>query len=162
MEFEVIEYYNPVSKPLARILSELMQLPFDSYKGPDRPERALLVMARATDIIGPHKAFIDTSEKRTLFAYGLPWREPLPLTPDIVGCLANEFPMPWSEHLRDGSVDEIVEQILAKAQHLDCDPEILKQTHQAVEYYHLKREWLALGHHEKFSERPEYTAEIPG
>jgi len=161
LEVEVIEYYNPMSKPLARLISELMELPLDSYKGPDRPDRALLVMAWATDVIGPHQAFIETSERRTLFAYGLPWREPLPLVPEIIGCLSDECPMPWDETTRSTSIDSIVTEILEKARHLESDPDILKQTHEAVEYYHLKRERLILGNPEVFPERPEYTAEIP-
>lgn len=162
LELEVIEYYNPVSKPLARVIAELMDLPLDSYKGPDRPEKALLVMAWASDIVGPHQSFIDMCEKRTLFTYGLPWREPLPVTPELVGCLATEFPMPWSEETRNGSLETVVNQILDKARDLDSDTEILKLTQNAVEYYHLKREWLMLNNFEGFPERPEYTAEIPG
>ncbi|HEY9786374.1 MAG TPA: tetratricopeptide repeat protein, partial [Candidatus Obscuribacterales bacterium] len=52
-EIEAVEYYSPYSKPLAQILGELMELPMDSYKGPARPDRALLVMSWASDIIGP-------------------------------------------------------------------------------------------------------------
>lgn len=161
IEIEVIEFYNPMSKPLARLISEVMELPVDSYKGPDRPDKALLVMAWATDLIGPHQAFIETSERRTLFAYGLPWREPLPLVPEIVGCLADQCPMPWDETTRSASIDSIVADILEKARHLESDPDILRQTQEALEYYHLKRERVMLGNHDAFPERPEYTAEIP-
>ncbi len=162
LEVEVIEFYNPASKPLARILAELMELQADSYKGPDRPERALLMMAWATDITGPHQAFIETGEKRTIFAYGLPPHQPLPLTPEIVALLADEFTMPWSDETRKGSVDEEITAIVDIARRLDSEPEVLKQIQDAVEYYHLKRDYLMLGNHEAFPERPEYTAEIPG
>jgi hypothetical protein len=143
-------------------MSELLELQCDSYKGPDRPDRALLMMAWATDITGPHQSFVETSERRTLFAYGLPRREPLPLTPEIVAAVTDEFPMPWSPEFRSGSLDQEIADILEIARGLESEPEILKHIQNAVEYYHLKRDFLLLGNHETFPERPEYTAEIPG
>jgi tetratricopeptide (TPR) repeat protein len=161
MEIEIVEYYNPSSKPLARILSELMDIPFDSYKGPDRPEKTLLMMAWATDMIGPHRALIDISDHRTMFAYGLPRHEPLPLIPEIVCSLTNDFPVPWSEQKGSGYVNEVIEKILQRARHVETDPNVLRVTQECVDFYHLKREWLLLGNDEAFPERPEYTAEIP-
>lgn len=160
-EVEVIEYYSTHSKPLARIMGELMELPSDSYKGPDRPDKALLIMSWAADIIGPHEAFMDTSERRAIFAYGMPWKEPLPLVPDIIGCLADECSMPWHGANRQGSLDQTVQTILDRARDLECDPEILRQAQEAVEFYGLKKELVLLGNTELFSQRPEYTAEIP-
>ncbi|HEY9773460.1 MAG TPA: hypothetical protein V6C81_06590 [Planktothrix sp.] len=162
MEFETIEFYNPLSKPLARMVAELMELPLDSYKGPQRPDRALLVVAWAHDLIGPHRAFIDMSDRRTLFAYGMPSNEPLPIVPEIVGCLSTDQPLLWDEETRTTTVDEIVGKILDKARHLETDTDILKETQNAVEYFHLKRQFLMLGNFNGFPERPEYTAEVTG
>ncbi|MGH9550076.1 MAG: hypothetical protein ACRD3W_11905, partial [Terriglobales bacterium] len=161
IELEVIEYYNPQSRPLARLLAESMELPCDSYRGPDRPDRALLVMASAADIIGPHDAFIETSDQRIIFAYGLPVREPLPLVPDIVGCMIDPCTMPWDEKARGANLDKLIASMLDKTRHLELDTEILRQVQDAVEYYDAKRELLLCGNNDKFPERPEYTAEIP-
>jgi Flp pilus assembly protein TadD len=161
IDLEVIEYYNPLSKPLAMLLSRMMELPLDSYKGPDRPERALLVMAWATDIIGPHQAFIEQGERRVLFSYGLDWKEPLPIAPDIVACMTSSCPMPWDEDTRTEAVEKIIDRLAEKARDIENDPNILNEIQDAVQYYDLKRELIVLTNHETFPERPEYTAEIP-
>lgn len=159
IEFEAVEYYNPNARPLARILAELMEIPCDSYKGPHRPDRALLVMAWATDIIGPHQAFVEHMQSRSIFSYGLTWHEPLPVAPEIAGLLADNAIMPW-EDTRTESVEELVAKILERARDLDCDPDILKETQEAVEYYDSKRELLVLNNWTTFTDRPEYTAEV--
>lgn len=159
IEFEAVEYYNPNARPLARILAELMEIPCDSYKGPHRPDRALLILAWATDIIGPHQAFIEHMQSRSVFAYGLTWQEPLPVAPEIAGLLADDTVMPWEES-RAESIDDMVAKILERARDLDCDPDILKETQEAVEYYDSKRELLVLNNWTTFPDRPEYTAEV--
>jgi len=159
IEFEAVEFYNPNARPLARILAELMEIPCDSYKGPHRPDRALLILAWATDIIGPHQAFVEHMHSRSIFAYGLTWQEPLPVAPEIAGLLADEAIMPWEES-RAESIDEIVAKILERARDLDCDPDILRETQEAVEYYDSKRELLVLNNWTIFPDRPEYTAEV--
>jgi tetratricopeptide (TPR) repeat protein len=159
IEFEAVEYYNPNARPLARILAELMEIPCDSYKGPHRPDRALLILAWATDIIGPHQAFIEHMQSRSVFAYGLTWHEPLPVAPEIAGLLADDTVMPWEES-RPESIDDMVAKILERARDLDCDPDILKETQEAVEYYDSKRELLVLNNWTTFPDRPEYTAEV--
>ncbi len=159
IEYEAVEYYNPNARPLARILGELMEIPCDSYKGPHRPDRALLVMAWATDIIGPHEAFIEHMHTRSIFSYGLTWSEPLPVAPEITGLLADDTIMPWEE-ARSESIDDIVAQILGRARDLDCDPDILRETQEAVAYYDSKRELLVLNNWTTFPDRPEYTAEV--
>ncbi len=159
IEYEAVEYYNPNARPLARILADLMEIPCDSYKGPHRPDRALLVIAWATDIIGPHEAFIEHMHTRSIFSYGLTWNEPLPVAPEITGLLADDTIMPWEE-ARSESIDEIVAQILERARDLDCDPDILRETQEAVAYYDSKRELLVLNNWTTFPDRPEYTAEV--
>lgn len=159
IEYEAVEYYNPNARPLARILAQLMEIPCDSYKGPHRPDRALLIMAWATDIIGPHEAFIEHMQSRSIFSYGLTWNEPLPVAPEITGLLADDTVMPWEE-ARSESIDDIVAQILERARDLDCDPDILRETQEAVAYYDSKRELLVLNNWNTFPDRPEYTAEV--
>lgn len=159
IDYEAVEYYNPNARPLARILAQLMEIPCDSYKGPHRPDRALLVMAWATDIIGPHEAFIEHMHTRSIFSYGLTWSEPLPVAPEITGLLADDAVMPWEES-RSESIDDIVAQILERARDLDCDPDILRETQEAVAYYDSKRELLVLNNWTTFPDRPEYTAEV--
>ncbi len=72
VDVEIVEYYSTYSRPLAKILADLLSVTCDSYKGPNRPERTLLVMSWAADIIGPHRSFMENSYHRLLFAYGLP------------------------------------------------------------------------------------------
>src|SRR5262249_24768584 len=72
-EYDVIEYYSSLSRPLAHALGELLGLPNDLYAGPNREERALLLMGWASDIIGPHQVFVEHSPLRNLFAYALTW-----------------------------------------------------------------------------------------
>ena len=161
VEAEVIEYYSLKSKPLAKLISGIMDLPLDSYKGPGRPERALLVMAWAGDIIGPHRAFIEHTDRRSLFAYGLEWKDPLPLAPEIIGCMTKESALPWDEDTHLDSVEIILEKILDKARNIESDPDILRTIRDTIEYYGSRRQSILLGNPNLFPERPEYTAEIP-
>ncbi len=159
-EIEVIEYYNTQSRPLTRALSELMEIPLDSYKGPNRPEQSLLVMDWAMDIIGPHESFIDNTGKRLLFAYGLPRSEPLPLLPDIVGYLTQDALMPWHQGSAESQIDLLYEKILDKARDLETEPEVLKAIQDLILYYEPKREQLIFANPTHFPERPEYSAEV--
>ena len=159
-EVEIIEYYNVQSRPLAKIFSELMELPMESYKGPNRPEHCLLIMDWATDLIGPHDAFIDNQDNRIIFAYALTRTEPLPLVPDIVGCLVDEPMMPWDQKTREETLQTICMKILTRARDLEADPEILKLTQDLTNYFDTKRRELVLKNPKIFLERPEYSAEI--
>lgn len=176
LRFDVVEYYSPLSRPLAEALATLMEINAEPYKGPDRKESALLVMAWASDIIGPHKSFVPHSPRRTLFAYGLTTLAQLPVTPDIIGCLAAECVMPWAAELESSESDErhtgkvhpmnqvqeqATNQILAKLADLESNPQILKQVEDLHAYYYNKKELLILDNSKLFPERPVYTAEIP-
>lgn len=178
IEFDVIEYYSPLSRPLAEAFARLLDVAAEPYKGPDRQERALLMMAWASDIIGPHKTFVTQTPRRTLFAYGLTTLAQLPVTPDIIGCMALECSMPWGQELDDLDPDEAArsksaihpmnliqqratEEILRRASDLESNPEIIKQVELLCAYYHTKRELIVLCNSHKFPERAEYTAEIP-
>lgn len=176
VEFEVVEFYGPQSRPLARALAELLEIPFDGYKGPSRSERALLTMTWASDIIGPHKSFTQNSEKRALFSYGLTWDEPLPLVPDLVGCLAHDEPMPWrhsssapltsistsvfDQEEFDNKVEAIYKSILNQARDLESEPRIIQSVLDAVDYYSDKASLLTFGNSSAFPNRSEYTAEL--
>lgn len=70
-EYEGMEYYSLRSRPMTTTLSQLLELPCDAYRGPDRPDQVMLLMSWTTDILGPHSVFIENSIKRGLFAYGL-------------------------------------------------------------------------------------------
>jgi Flp pilus assembly protein TadD len=159
-DLEVIEYYNVQSRPLASILSELMEIPLDSYKGPNRPESALLVMDWAVDIVGPHENFIENTGKRLMFAYSLPFSEPLPLVPDIVGYLSTAALMPWNQKTKEDQINSCAESILSRARDLETDPDILKSIQDLVLYYEPKRQQLVLSNPSHFPERPEYSAEV--
>jgi Flp pilus assembly protein TadD len=159
-EVEIIEYYNTQSRPLAKIFSELMELPMDSYKGSNRPEHCLLLMDWATDLIGPHDAFIDNQDNRIIFAYALTRSEPLPLVPDIVGYLVDEPVMPWDQKTREETLQTICMKILDKARDLEADPDILKLNQDLITYFEPKRRELVLKNPKIFLERPEYSAEI--
>lgn len=161
VDVEIVEYYSTYSRPLARILADLLSISSDSYKGPNRPERTLLVMSWAGDIIGPHRAFQENVYQRMLFAYGLPMNEPLPLTPDVVGSFMEELFMPWSENVKQGgSSDSIIESVTEKALALETDPDFINQIEEIVTYYDERREFLVLGNSATFPERPEYSAEV--
>lgn len=178
LRYDVIEYYSPLSRPLAEALATIMELNAEPYRGPDRTETALLVMAWASDIIGPHKTFVPHSKRRTIFAYGLSSAAQLPVTPDIIGCLACECAMPWAaaldEYMKDDKVspkgaphpmnkiqEAALGEILAKLADLESNPEIIKQVEDLHIYYSARKEYLLLENAESFPERPEYTAEIP-
>lgn len=162
METEGVEYYSLRSRPMSNALSQMLEVTYDAYKGPDRPDQVILLMCWTTDILGPHGAFIENSAKRSLFAYGLSSVEPLPVVPDIIGCLAHDLIMPW-EGPENSSKDvaRLTEQIYARANDLESDPTLLRETQEAVDYYLTKRELLVLANPEVFPNRPEYTAELP-
>lgn len=176
IEFDVIEYYSPLSRPLAEAFARLLDLSAESYKGPARQERALLMMAWASDIIGPHKTFVEQTARRSIFAYGLTTLAQLPITPDIIGCLAVECSMPWAQELDDADENRddksgmhpmnVVQQrateaILERASALESNTEIIGQVELLCKFYHPRREMIVLSNCQSFPERPEYTAEIP-
>jgi tetratricopeptide (TPR) repeat protein len=100
-KFASVEYYNQDAKPLAACLGEVMSLPVESYQGPDRTGRALLVLAWAAEVIGPHKSFVELDDKRTIFALALPGEDLLPLAPEIVGLISDIPFAPWSNPLEN-------------------------------------------------------------
>ncbi|MBA3994558.1 MAG: hypothetical protein C0469_13600 [Cyanobacteria bacterium DS2.3.42] len=161
VDVEIVEYYSTYSRPLAKIFADLLSVTADSYKGPNRPERTLLMMSWAADIIGPHRSFMENNYQRLLFAYGLPMQEPLPVTPDVVGAFMEELYMPWSENVQKGTnTDSISESIVEKALALETDPDFINQIEETVTYYDERREFLVLGNSSLFPERPEYSAEV--
>jgi tetratricopeptide (TPR) repeat protein len=173
---EVIEFYGPQSRPLSQALSELLEIPNSSYQGPDRPERVLLTMTWASDIIGPHKSFTRIEERRSIFAYSMTWQEPLPLVPEIIGCMGYDEPMPWHQSgskqgsaddadlLRQDQFDQQTEAtyraILANARDLEADPRIIHTVQAALDYYGDKQGLLLLGNSTTIPYRSEYTAEL--
>jgi len=178
LNFDTIEYYSPMSRPLAEAFGLMLDLPVDIYRGPDRKESALLMMAWASDIIGPHRSFVQHSPRRSIFAYGLTTMAQLPVTPDIIGCLAVDCAMPWTKELEELDTNEVkpktdkqhpmnqiqekaTNQILENLRNLESHPALLNQIEELHSYYNTKREWLVLDNAKNFPERPEYTAEIP-
>ncbi|MBS1988886.1 MAG: tetratricopeptide repeat protein [Cyanobacteria bacterium SZAS LIN-3] len=161
IEQEGVEYYSLRSRPLSSVLGQLSGLPFDAYRGPDRPDRVLLTLTWTTDIIGPHQAFIPNSERRSIFAYALTPDQPLPLVPDIVGCLAQDVTMPWEGDKTPKELERLVENILERAFALEASPELIQEYQEAIDYYHDKRDLLVFTNHAAFPNRPEYTAEVP-
>ena len=176
-EFDVIEFYSPLSRPMAEALAHKLDLPAKSFGGQKIKDRALMIMAWAPNIIGPHKSFLPNSKRRVLFAYGLGALQPLPLTPDVVAQVCDHLELPWSESmdedaeqknfLKIGRVDmpdqrqaAASDQILAQIAELESDPDIIDTVQRLSDYYKPKDELLVLGNPEHFPDRPEYTAEI--
>lgn len=174
-EFDVIEFYSPLSRPLAEAMSHLMDLPARSFGGEESRDRALMLMAWAPNIIGPHKSFITNSRFRVLFAYGLSTLQPLPLTPDVVAEVTSIASMPWAESseeetdfnkneldfdLPDSRQSQAIDRILQEIAELESRPEIIQQVHQIADYYKPKRDLIVLGNPKSFPQRPEYSAEI--
>lgn len=161
IEEETIEYYSLRSKPMTQILGSMLELKVDAYRGPDRPEKCLLMMCWSTDILGPHDAFITNSERRALFAFAITDIEPLPVMPDIVACMSTELTMPWEgKENTKRELDEQIELILEKASDLEGEPELIRETQEAIDYYMDKRDLLVFNNPHGFASRPEYTAEL--
>ncbi len=175
---EVVEFYGPQSRPLAQALAEFLEIPLSSYKGPEQPVPALLVMSWASDIIGPHKSFTKKEKNRSIFSYSLTWEEPLPVVPEIVATLGYDEPMPWNENNPDAAakapptasasnqanftpqIEKAYKEILANARDLESDPRTIKAVQEALDYYENKRQNLLLCNPDAFAFRPEYTAEV--
>jgi tetratricopeptide (TPR) repeat protein len=174
---DTVEYYSQLSRPIAEAFAEMIGARCENYKGPTE-ENTLLMMAWAGDIIGPHESFIPKNKQRLLFCYSIGHDEALPLIPELVGCVSEGCAMPWAEqwqveereglppsvvHL-DSKADkplEIAERIVEKASGLEADSDLLKAIQVAVSYYEPKRKRLVLSNGPVFTERPEYTAEVP-
>ena len=169
--FEVVEYYSELSKPIATAFGELIQKPVHHFKGAAQNRRALLIMAWAGDIVGPHQTFINIEPNRTIFALAKSSTQPLPLSIDIVGLLCQACAMPWDEQWQielgesgnatniehtKSSPEEAHALIL---QSLAKQEELAKQeTLSAINYYKSRINKLLAG--KKIKERPEYSAEV--
>lgn len=165
---EAVEFYSPNSRPLSAILARLLDLPLDSYKGPDRPDQSMILMDWASEIIGPHEVFIENAANRGIFSYGLSLTEPLPLIPDVVGRICDRIILPWSDEQQTGedgsrklSPEEAIPEILERCWDMESNPDLLKDVQDIIEYYADKRDLLVACNKERFPQRPEYTAEIP-
>jgi tetratricopeptide (TPR) repeat protein len=172
LAYDVIEYYSRLSRPLASALSACLNLPVEPYRGPDRRDKALLVMAWSSDIIGPHRAFVPHCPGRSLFALGLTTSCRLPVTPEIAGFLSGRCVMPWEAELyelSDGAAalsqgsrgqEDAAARLLDVVDKLRDSSALLEQTDYLHAYYSKKRKLLVLDNETSFPERPEYTAEI--
>jgi Flp pilus assembly protein TadD len=176
MEFDVIEFYSPLSRPLAEALGHMMDLPVQGYKGVERRDRALLMMAWAPNIVGPHETFQQNNNKVVIFSYGLCKEQPLPLTPDICGQIVTACKMPWANTLEEegeegdedvGRIDlpdedqaKAMDKILEKVHAVQSLPDIIQTLHEMSDYYQPKRELLVAANAGQFKERAQYTAEI--
>lgn len=161
IEHEGIEYYSLRSRPLTSVLGQLNNLPFDAYRGPDRPDHVMLTLTWTTDIIGPHQAFVQNCENRSIFAYALTPSEPLPLVPDIIGCLAQDIVMPWEGDKSPKDLERLVADILERSYTLEASPDLIQEYQEAIDYYHDKRDLLVFHNWKAFPTRPQYTAEVP-
>jgi Flp pilus assembly protein TadD len=176
IELEAIEFYGAQSRPLATALAELFEIPVRIYQGPQVEHRVLLTMTWASDIIGPHQSFADHKLKRSMFSYGLPWNEPLPIIPEIIGCLSDADPMPWHQisgqakstsldNLERDKFDKLVttkyQEILQNARDHESTPEIIASVQELLDYYSNKENLLVFNNPNAFPRRSEYTAEIP-
>jgi tetratricopeptide (TPR) repeat protein len=175
INFEVVEFFGAQSRPLAQAMAELFEIPVGAYNGPDRAEQALLTLTWASDLIGPHRVFLENAEPRSIFSYALSWNEPLPVIPEVIGCLSYEDPMPWNELTLEndngsslfgiqefkGEIEQKYKAILDNARDLESDPGILHAVQEALDFYTGKRDLLVLNNANAFPRRSEYTAEVP-
>lgn len=162
VEEEGVEFYSLRSKPMATVFGEMFGLPSDSYRGPDRPDRCLLLMSWTTDILGPHQVFIQNGENRGLFALAISPSEPLPVVPDIISYVSEDLYMPWEGKEQNArELEQFSKRLFEKLVALESDPDILKETQESIDYYLDKLELLVFNNHIKFPSRPEYTAELP-
>jgi tetratricopeptide (TPR) repeat protein len=174
-EFDLIEFYSPLSRPLAEAIAHKLDLPAKSFRGETNTDRSLMLMAWAPNIIGPHQSFTRNGRKRILFSYGLSTTQPLPLTPDVVAEFCTHLRLPWAESADEdtvhratpGKVDlpdleqaKAADQIVAAIAELESQPEMIQTVEELTNYYLPKVEQLVLGNPEVFKERPTYTAEI--
>lgn len=174
-EFDVVEFYSPMSRPLAEAMAHIMNLPAKSFGGEESKDRSLMLMCWSPNIIGPHKSFATNSRFRVLFAYGLSRQQSLPLTPDVVAELCTDCQMPWAQSseeetdlrnnpghfdLPDSYQVKATDRILEQISELESRPEIIETVREIVAYYMPKRELLVVGNARTFSQRPEYTAEV--
>lgn len=181
-KFVAIEYYNQDAKPIAACLADLMSLPVESYQGPDRSGRALLVIAWAAEVIGPHKSFIELDDKRTIFSLALSADDLLPLAPEIVGLISDIPFAPWSnplendlslfgtgyepalpeaelEDTRKKEVERATEKLIEQAKELNKAQSVL--TKELLQFLDAKmRSKLLLCNQTISKQRPEYSAEI--
>ncbi len=58
-------------------------------------------------------------------------------------------------------MEKQIAQLLEMAQNLECDPDLIQETQEALDYYQDKRDYLVFSNSPKFANRPEYTAELP-
>lgn len=173
-EFDVVEFYSPMSRPLAEAMAHIMNLPAKSFRGADSKDRSLMLMCWAPNIIGPHKSFLNNNN-RVLFSYGISTVQPLPLTPDLVGELCTDCQMPWAqsseedanERSNQASIDipdayqaKAMDRILEQVSELESRPEIIQTVQELAAYYSPKRSSLVVGNTRAFPKRPEYTAEV--
>lgn len=169
--FEVVEYYSELSKPIATAFGEIIQKPVQHYKGTAQNKRALLIMAWAGDIVGPHESFINIEANRTIFALAKSAPSSLPISMDIVGMLCQASAMPWDETWKielgeNGNATNIehipshpeqASQLILQA--LSEQETLAKERIQsALSYYKPRINRLLIG--KKLKERPEYSAEI--
>lgn len=162
VEEEGVEYYSLRSKPLSTVFGDLIECPVDAYRGPDRPDKCLLMMCWTTDILGPHQVFIPNSESRGIFAYAISPDEPLPVIPDILGYIADDLIMPWEgKELNHREMELKIEELQSKARDMEADPDLIQEAQDALDYYMEKRDLLVFGNSQSFATRPEYTAELP-
>lgn len=162
VEEEGVEFYSLRSKPMAAVFAELLEVHVDAYRGPDRPDRCLMMMSWTTDILGPHQVFVENVDQRGLFAFAISPDEPLPIVPDIIAFTSPDVLMPWEG--KESNVRELekqIAQLLEMAQNLECDPDLIQETQEALDYYQDKRDYLVFSNSPKFANRPEYTAELP-
>lgn len=178
-EYDVIEYYSSLSRPLSHALAELLGVPYELYRGPNQEEHALLVMGWGSDIIGPHESFVALEKQRNIFSYALTWQEALPVTPELVGFLSEACALPWGERFIAEKWDDgrpitweralkepegpavSAQKILKAASNLEADPDVLNQVEKILTHYDRLKEYTLLGNDKIFSRRPEYTNEIP-
>ncbi|MBX9878255.1 MAG: hypothetical protein K2Y22_07325 [Candidatus Obscuribacterales bacterium] len=158
-DITVIEYFNLKARPIAECLAGMLKLPVQNYKGPLQSGKALTVIANGDDIIGPHRSFLPLSEERTLFVYSL-GLEPLPLIMELIGKLPDVL-LPWDndEQLTDFKASS--EKLLNAVGKINGNEAVSASAQKLFAYYQKKKSLLLWNNAETYSERPQYTAEIP-
>lgn len=158
-DITVVEYFNLKARPIAECLAKMLNLPVQNYKGPGQGEKALTIIANGDDIIGPHRSFLPLSDERSLFVYSL-GLEPLPLIMEMIGKLPDVL-LPWDNDEQLTDFRATSEKLLNTVAKVNGN-ELLAASAQKLSTYYQKKSSLLLWNNAKtYSERPQYTAEIP-
>lgn len=159
LDLTAIEYFNLKARPIAECLAKMLNLTVQSYKGPGQLGKVLTVIANGDDLIGPHRSFLSMNDERSLFIYSL-GMEPLPLISELAGKVPDVL-LPWDNDNELTEFKATAEKLLELTDSLENDEDLKTKVEKLSSYYQKKQSLLLWRNGKIYSERPQYTAEIP-